>query len=61
MVGSGGLMIWAFFAATVSGPWMYQSTLESGVRPSDQQLKFGLNCVMQKDNDRKDTNKSTMK
>lgn len=54
-------MIWAFFAATVSGPWMYQSTLESGVRPPDQQLKLGLNCVMQKDNDRKDTNTSTMK
>ena len=48
--GGGGLMIWACFAATGPGQQfnssVYQSILESNVRPSDRQLKLGWNWVI---------------
>ncbi|MEE6519334.1 hypothetical protein FKM82_031075 [Ascaphus truei] len=53
------VMIWACFAATGHGNLaviestmhssVYQSILESNVRPSVEQLKLGQNCVMQQD------------
>ncbi|MEE6515924.1 hypothetical protein FKM82_025084 [Ascaphus truei] len=55
--GSGGVMIWACFAATGPGNLaviestmnssVYQSILESNVRPSVRQLKLGRNWVIQ--------------
>ena len=49
--GGGGLMVWAYFAATGPGllaviestmnSSVYQSILESNVRPSFRQLKLG--------------------